>query len=114
MRDKGVPRREFPRVEFGNSAERAHSQIPIIGVFVEGYVSAFFICFHRLHALVAVTLTKCAVVKKIIAEPRVGHRPLRRRSFQRRVGVNGRDCRQPTAVGHADDPNATVVLRNVL
>ena len=78
MRHERVPGGKLFVIELGDSAQRSFFQIPVIGVFVERNAGVFFRSFHLFNVFVPIALPKRAVMKEVIAQPRISHRSLRR------------------------------------
>ncbi len=110
-----VPRRNFAvKIFFVGVGESAHAQIPLEHVeAVERKAKIFARAFKQCRVLEAVGQTKCAIVKKIVAQPRIAHAGLLGDCFQRGMRIDHAHGDQIAGIGNSVHANPAIVVCDV-
>src|ERR1019366_9516108 len=95
----------------GSALEKIIVAIARLAVFVLAVadVRVFLRRFHSKHVVVSIGLTKCAIVKEVIAHPNIDHRRLRRDGFDCRMRIHAGHYRQKSGIAGADKSGAPVI-----
>ena len=96
--------------------QRSQVEIPTVGVGAierEAGVESLRM-LHLVGVLEPVRQAERALMMKVVAQPHVGRRGLRRRRLERRMRIHQRLHHQPPVVRHAQHADATVVVGHAL
>src|SRR5579885_31219 len=115
MVDKALPGRQNANAGFLDvSGERAGGEEEVVGVAVDVAEGVFLAGFEPNGVVVSVALTPGSVMEEIIADPEIGHRGLRRNSFDCRVWVDGGFNGEKARIRNTHHADATIVVRHIL